>query len=241
MDFRSVEAFEEYFFKVFLNNQFVHSKQLIKHAIGEKTMEEYFNYQNLIKPKSTIDSVYMAKNNNLLLRLESMQETSPQLKAVFLFRNPLAHAASLLRQHEQFCKFQKSNPFILEYMNWLGHHEFGINHKELAFNSLSVQSQYRFDDINYWLSLWVNYYSYLISIPNKNNICIVNHEQFIQDPESVVQSIGKFIDVKIKIPPITKYEIKEYQPTEVDPTLEKKAKEIFTQLNSLNVQIVDNL
>ena len=77
---------------------------------------------------------YLSKNNNFILRYKSIRKLNNCFIMVILFRSPLEHANSLLNQHKKFCKIQKKDPFILEYMNWLGHHEFGLNQKQFSFN-----------------------------------------------------------------------------------------------------------
>ena len=74
----------------------------------------------------------------------------PNSKIIIPFRNPIQHAYSLLNQHKRFCILQKKNKFILEYMNLLGHYEFGLEHK-----SWNKSTNYNnFDDLNYWLEQW---------------------------------------------------------------------------------------
>ena len=37
--------------------------------------------------------------------------------------------SELLKQHIHFSKLQKKNDFVRRYMNYLGHFEFGLNHR----------------------------------------------------------------------------------------------------------------
>ena len=73
--------------------------------------------------------LYLSKNNNNYKRIELIHSILPNTKFIIPFRSPLQHANSLLSQHQHFCKLQKQNKFILQYMNYLGHFEFGNNHK----------------------------------------------------------------------------------------------------------------
>ena len=84
------------------------------------------------KAYATYGQVYLAKNNNAVLRLKSMLPLNPDMTVFVLVRDPLQHAFSLMKQHQKFEKEQTEDPFILEYMNWLGHHEFGQG--QLPFN-----------------------------------------------------------------------------------------------------------
>jgi hypothetical protein len=122
---------------------------------------------------------YLAKNNNLIVRLHSL---APQLNnTIFLvlFRDPIAHANSLLSQH-----FRLSNPdkFTQAYMRWLGHHEFGAGHRPYLFpHNISVA----FDrgSVDYWVARWVDAYGYLLNVikNNPSNIIPVQYERVCDD------------------------------------------------------------
>ena len=79
------------------------------------------------------DAMYVAKNNNALLRYRALRRMNREFHAVVMFRDPLKHAASLLAMHQKYCTMQGDDPFVLEYMNWLAHHEFGLGHKPFNF------------------------------------------------------------------------------------------------------------
>ena len=77
------------------------------------------------------------------------------------FRKPLMQSVSLLNQHKRTLSLQKRDPFIRHYMNWLGHHEFGSDHK--PFNLANMQSNhYDLQSIDYWLEQWMETYLYLL-------------------------------------------------------------------------------
>ncbi len=73
----------------------------------------------------------LSKNNNSLLRIDALQRLG-NAKFIFMYRHPLDHSASLLKQHHRFTAMQQKDPFIREYFNFLGHHEFGSNHKPFS-------------------------------------------------------------------------------------------------------------
>ena len=98
------------------------------------------------------------------------ESTTLILKFFFLFRDPINHSHSLLKQHQRFSKFQREDSFILEYMNWLGHHEFGLNLKSFEFPSPKTTNDYSSEDINFWLVIWINYYARILEIMNDKNV-----------------------------------------------------------------------
>ena len=120
---------------------------------------------------------------------------------VILFRSPLEHANSLLNQHKKFCKIQKKDPFILEYMNWLGHHEFGLNQKQFSFNKEKKIIECDKFSLNYWLKIWINYYSYVLNISHPNTI-FIDYKDYCNQPYSVIEHICGQCEInleKIKI------------------------------------------
>jgi len=127
----SKEALEEYFFKMQSKDAFVKDDFLLRHDITKEEYKAYIDYQSIVKNDN--EKVYLAKNNNFILRYESIRLHNSQFVLLLLFRDPLSHAASLLDKHIYYSKTQQEDPFVLEYMNWLGHHEFGNNQKTFAF------------------------------------------------------------------------------------------------------------
>ncbi|MDC3187383.1 hypothetical protein OBA38_00785, partial [bacterium] len=166
ISYSSVEALDEYFFKIQLNDSYVKESVVELHNITELQYQKYLKYQKSIAD----DKIYLTKNNNFLLRYKSFRKLNKRFKFLVCFREPISHANSLLNQHLSFTKLQKKDPFILEYMNWLGHYEFGLNQKQMNFNNNIIS--YDKNDVNYWISLWINYYEYLIRVHDKSLILI---------------------------------------------------------------------
>lgn len=184
----SVEALEEYFWKSQLSDSFIESDHLVEHQVDETTSEAYKNYQKLVRKASDSGSIYLAKNNNMMLRYESVKNHCKDMNIILLIRKPLDHANSLLKQHQRFCAMQKEDPFVLEYMDWLGHHEFGLNQKEFQFNGQESAGSNK-DSIDFWVSVWVNYYSAVRQYLSDEQITLIRYEDFLQDPSKVFQSL----------------------------------------------------
>ena len=99
------------------------------------------------------------------MRLGSIRKAFSESLIIIPFRDPVSQAASLLAQHKRFCAVHQLDKFSYHYMHWLGHHEFGLTHKPFCFtNNVGVLAHnFDFDNINYWLILWINTYKYLIN------------------------------------------------------------------------------
>lgn len=136
-DISSPESFDEVFFENFKG----------------KFDIEFINYVNLIL-LSEKKSRYISKNNLSYKRIESISANLPNSIFLIPIRHPYQTANSLLNQHINFSRMQKKNDFILRYMNYLGHNEFGLNHK---FWNKPKQFQ-DVNSVNYWVEQWFLFY-----------------------------------------------------------------------------------
>ncbi len=145
-DNNSPEAFDEIFF----NNDDLFIK------------DELSNYISLII-QSKKKKKYLSKNNLNFKRIDLILSILPNSFFLIPIREPLQHSFSLMNQHFNFCKLQKNNDFIRRYMNYLGHNEFGLEHK--SWKSPILYNEFK--DINYWLEQWFLFYN---DIYNKNKL-----------------------------------------------------------------------
>lgn len=225
----SIEALEEYFFKVFLNDSYIKADHLVKHEVSADVLSKYFMYQNLFKDEE--DTIYLAKNNNFLLRYERMYPLNPLLNVVLIFRNPLDQAKSLLRQHTNFQKQQAEDVFVLNYMNWLGHYEFGYNQKYFDFGYERIWESHAPDTLSYWLGIWINYYSYVLEILDTHEkLYLVHYEELLKHPDRLKIALSKTLNVRIKEGATTSFTAKKYSSNhlpDVDSHLMKSANELY--------------
>ncbi len=136
-DINSPEALDEIFF----NNE----EEFIKN--------ELVNYIQLILLSESKDK-YLSKNNLNFKRINLINSILPNSIFLIPIREPLQHTYSLLNQHLNFSQLQQGNDFIRRYMNYLGHNEFGLNHKPWN-NPINFKD---LNDINYWLEQWCLFY-----------------------------------------------------------------------------------
>ena len=136
-DINSPEALDEIFF----NND----EEFIKN--------ELVNYIQLILLSESKDK-YLSKNNLNFKRIDLINSILPNSIFLIPIREPLQHTYSLLNQHLNFSQLQQGNDFIRRYMNYLGHNEFGLNHKPWN-NPINFKD---LNDINYWLEQWCLFY-----------------------------------------------------------------------------------
>ncbi|MDE3124189.1 MAG: sulfotransferase [Bacteroidota bacterium] len=177
VNFDSPEAFEEIFWKCFCGDTYIKKNFIVPHVPSNEIMQKFQLFM-----KHTIASAdnsnkklrYLSKNNNNILRFPHLLQQMPDATFIIPFRHPLQHANSLLKQHMLFSSLQKSNPFVLKYMNWLGHFEFGLGHKPFIFNQdeWDLLKKLSMFEINYWLQCWKNYYEKILLLNEPNCIYI---------------------------------------------------------------------
>ena len=158
-DINSPEALDEIFFKndeEFIKNELINYLQLI------------LNSENKFR--------YLSKNNLHFKRIDLINSILPNSVFLIPIREPLQQAYSLLNQHLHFSQLQKKDDFIRRYMNYLGHNEFGINHKPWN-NPINFN---KFNDINYWLEQWFLFYQNIFERYRFHNNCFfVIYEELI--------------------------------------------------------------
>lgn len=134
----SPEAFDEIFFNIFSE---------------EEISNEIYNFISLVL-KLNNKKRYLSKNNYNYKRIKFIQKLLPNSLFLIPIRNPSQQAYSLFKQHKNFLKLQEKDNFVLKYMNYLGHHEFGKNHK-FWFKPYKFHDS---NDHNYWLEQWLIFY-----------------------------------------------------------------------------------
>lgn len=235
--YNTIEALEEYFFKAFLKDAFIGENELHEHIVNEELYQKYLAYQNLANKDMQKDTLYLSKNNNFILRYQSLREYNPHFKAFFLFRDPLNHAYSLLKQHQRFSEMQQDDRFVKEYMNWLGHHEFGGGHKAFKFEHTTEMPEEDLNSINYWLFVWMNYYRRVLQLPKDEHLYLLEYADFLLKPRETVEIISRVIDREIIIKEIEPFKNTNQYEGGVDQNLLAQANEIYSELQKRKLAI----
>jgi hypothetical protein len=154
----SPEAFEEVFWKTLsrqdANEQFKNYIQLILHSYQKQR--------------------YLSKNNQNISRIDTIQKLLPNSKVLIIFKHPINHATSLLKQHKAFSKAQKKDKFIKNYMDWIKHSEFGLSYKPIVSEGLIYNDS---NHINHWLEQWYLIHINLIKkYKNTDNVIFIDGE-----------------------------------------------------------------
>jgi sulfotransferase family protein len=161
VDVDSPESLDEVFWRIFAGEEYLETDRLKPHSPDEEMVEKYVRYVNaILSAQETRQDRYLSKNNNNILRLGAIHRAFPHALMLIPFRQPLQQAFSLLRQHRRFSELQGRREFALAYMTWLGHHEFGLDHRPFQFER-DAPCPYPADTLNHWLHIWCETYEWL--------------------------------------------------------------------------------
>ena len=146
------------------------NKEVMKPYAVSKDMAKGYGYLLNCFSKIENNRKLVIKNNNNHLRLKSLSKLFPKSKFLVLFRSPLSHAKSLLIIHEKISLKQSQEKFVLEYMNLIGHWEFGKAKKPFVYKKEQLKILNDMDeyDLYYWLEQWIFTYEWLLKIIDLN-------------------------------------------------------------------------
>lgn len=222
VDTQSPEALDEVYWRTFDGQSYIGAEGLSPHAPDADQIAGYRDLIRLIL-RRTGKPRYVAKNNNNILRLPALASAMPDAQFLIPLRDPLTHAASLLNQHERFLK---SDPFVRDYMTWLGHHEFGATHRPFLFDGKPEGDPATLD---YWLRAWIAAYGALDRAEaGYANVTFVPYEALSADP-AVWQAVARRIGVEPG-PAIELRTVKDKAPGPHDPALAENARALHARL-----------
>jgi hypothetical protein len=112
---------------------------------------------------------YISKNNLNITRLPYLKSLFPQCIILVPFRDPLQHALSLLRQHQNFTELHGQSKFAKDYMAAVGHFDFGANLKPVNFEGWFDNTDHKPDSLGFWLEYWIVAYQHILD--NHKSLC----------------------------------------------------------------------
>jgi hypothetical protein len=231
--YNSAEALEEYFFKVVANDEYFKADYLEEYEIPEIHYQKYLDYQDVIKLDE--HTVYLAKNNNFILRYESIRQMNPDFVMVILFREPALHAASLMEKHLSYQKLQDEDPFVLEYMDWLGHHEFGLHQKQFLLGNDGLITEDK-SSPDYWLQIWINYYNYALTFKHENT-WFINYDDYCANPGGNISLILDKFNISKSVSGFKPFTNRRKVQLHFSQDLLNHARDIYTKLIAGKVSV----
>jgi hypothetical protein len=163
----SPEAFEEAVWKHFWKSHYL-GDRIVPWAPSERNSEfEEFLEQHmrkivLLRGRQASGGLrYISKNNLNISRLAAPPGVFRRGVVLIPFREPVQHAASMLLQHQRFLRIHREDPFILRYMDAIGHHEFGLGLKPVDFDGWMEEAPSP-EGLEFWVRYWIAAYSFVL-------------------------------------------------------------------------------
>ena len=209
--FDSPEAFEEVVWRAFWQDKYLEDRIAVWAADDEDVHGEFEPFiRTHVKKMIALRRAqrpgalrYLSKNNANLARIPKIIRLFPDAVILVAFRNPLDHAASMLRQHLDFLDLHAADPFARRYMADVGHFEFGANLRPIDFGHWL-----RGGDVdppqgaNFWLRYWCAAYAHVLA-----NLCghvvFVDYDALCADPAPVLRRIGAAAGIDASTDPAT--------------------------------------
>jgi hypothetical protein len=202
VSFDSPEAFEEVIWLAYLKDEIVKPDFLMPLGPDKCTPAFVRTLRDSIRKllslgrsaqHNSTDLRYLSKNNANISRIDTLSELFPNSAIVVPFRHPLAHTASLMKQHDRFLKEHSADPFTTRYMKWLGHYEFGRIFKPINFDDWlgALDAPYHVS-ADFWLEYWSSAYQYLLK--NKTvNVVFIDFDKLLENGERVLADLAECI------------------------------------------------
>jgi len=236
IDFDSPEAFEEVFWTTFCT--YADAGCLSASKPTPEILTLFARYRALVAsphigpPKPSRQPYrYLSKNNNNLLRLESLC-LDASATVLVVYRDPIAATRSLFHQHRRFSDRASVTRFTHSYMRWLVHREFGPQHRPFCFAKTDMDSQLRPESPAYWLDYWIAVHRYLLSMKG-TSIRLMNYDALRTRPQPTLDALSELLGVE-SLGDAQQLGIREQttvsEVVELDSELCDKAMEIYDRL-----------
>lgn len=192
---RSPEAFEEMIWKHFWPRHYERTRILPWTAADSDPEFNEFLDRHMRKVVAvrrrtapTADR-YLSKNNLNIARLGALPPPLQGGVILVPFREPLQHAASMLRQHTRFLKIHAEDPFVRRYMEAIGHHEFGMGLRPVDFGGWVARAPQP-TELAFWLEYWIAAYGFVHGHLGSKTM-LVSYEHLTREPDGALGRLAE--------------------------------------------------
>ncbi len=201
IDVDNPEAFEEIIWIQFWPSRYKKDRILPwatpQYPAFEKFIKDHIRKIIYVKGRKKL-SRYVSKNNLNISRIPYLKSIFPDAVVIVPFRDPLQHAASLLRQHLNFNKIHDQDEFAKKYMRDIGHFDIGHNLRQVNFGGWKKDLPEPDPGIlKFWLRYWVATYSYLLENAHEK-IAFFSYDKFIEDPQGGMTALAGTLGISDK-------------------------------------------
>jgi hypothetical protein len=161
--FDSPEAFEEMIWMAFWREHYEKERIGLWDATQRDSEFETFLARHMRKIVANAPPAqrYVSKNNANIARLPLLAVAYPEAQVLIPIRDPASQIASLMRQHNRFTELHARDRFARQYMEGIGHFEFGAALRPIAFPGAPASAQGS-EHVDYWLRYWISAYEQVL-------------------------------------------------------------------------------
>lgn len=196
----SPEAFEEIIWKHFWSGHYGDDHIEPWSQCDDIEFMEFFRQHMrkivaLRRVNSELQPRYVSKNNLNIARLACLHDVAGSAKIVVLFREPLQHASSLLKQHKKFLERHANDAFAKDYMKGIGHFDFGQNLRPINFDGW-LDDNRRSDalSLEFWVEYWLCAYRNIV-----NNlgpaVHLLSFRRLTEEPKRELEVLASFLEM----------------------------------------------
>lgn len=149
---------------------------------------------------------YVSKNNLNISRLAAPPRPLRRGTILVPFREPVQHAASMLRQHRRFLSLHEEDDFVRRYMEAIGHHEFGKGLRPVDFGGWLDEIGWEGWDadsppppadperLEFWIRYWVTVYRDVLDRAAER-VSLLSYARLTGEPEEALARVAGAVGV----------------------------------------------
>ena len=231
----SPEAFEEVLWMAFWPEHY-RANRIRTWGADERNaeFERFFRtYQAKIVATRPGASRYLSKNNANIARLPLLEALHPDAVILIPVREPGAQVHSLLRQHRHFSDLHAREPFARQYMESIGHFEFGGALRPIDFAGTALDPA-EGDSAAFWLRYWIDAFEGVLATAGRRAI-LIDYQALCLSPERQLAGLGEAIGLNDPAPLAA--QASAFRPPRPSPTLAdvpaalaKRARDLHAEL-----------
>jgi hypothetical protein len=190
---RSPEAFEELVWMAFFDS--AHDPR-VSQVLGRDTRNPDFErfYARHIRKLLSVrgGKRYVSKGNYNLTRIAYIHRLFPDARFIVPIRSPIAHVASLMKQHKLFLRGQREEPRAITHLGRTGHFEFGEDRRPInagdretveSITELWSKGEEARGLARYWAMVYRHVDGLLRGDPDvASSVLVSRYEDLVEDP-----------------------------------------------------------
>ncbi|MBI1252535.1 MAG: hypothetical protein GC189_13820 [Alphaproteobacteria bacterium] len=240
----SPEAFEEMLWKAFWPGQYQADHIASWPSDGGDAFRDFFS-RHMAKIAALAGQGrprarrYASKNNFNIARIGWLRRAYRDARIIVPFREPIEHAASLLRQHVRFLEMHKTDAFMREYMMGIGHFDFGAGLKPIDFDGWRAGASQDATTLGFWLAYWRAAYGHCLR-ENAGEAAFFDYDAFCAAPQAGLSALARAADepsLALALSEIRAPRLHEPDVSSVDAALLQACADVHARLKAAGVGV----